>query len=299
MQTHGPTYGSLEAFYRATYGEAIVEAAKPAALGTQLITARQGAGDYSDAPVPDLVITRGLSHLIPATLNIGDGRFRVTLPRDCAIVVPPGTSTEILLDRPHRIELLAVPYAELRALCAEHDLPPDGHFGGLHRRAVEDPAFIAAFARITTEIRSGNLNGPMFVEGLLMQIAAMMLATVDRPVPTVRSGLAPWQAARVTDYLHTHLAEPVSLAELAALVGLSVFHFARAFKQTTGLPPHRFHTALRMERARLLLATTSEPVTQIGLALGYDSSQSFARAFRGTHAVSPRRFRQSLVERRG
>lgn len=288
-----PAYDSLEAFYRAAYGETLVEVAAPVALGTTLIAARQGAGDYSDAPVPDLVITRGLSRLIPCTLDVGGGRFRSNLPRNAFVVVPPATQTTILLDRPNAIEFLAIPYASLRALCAEHPLPEDGHFGGVHRRALESPVFNAAFVRITTEIRSGNLNGPMFVEGLLMQIVAMMMATAERPLPIPRGGLAPWQLTRVTEHLHARHAEAVSLAELAALVGLSVFHFARAFKISTGLPPHRFQTAIRMERARLLLATTSRPVTEIAFALGYDSSQSFARAFRAAHALSPTRFREA------
>ncbi|MGP9819701.1 helix-turn-helix transcriptional regulator [Salinarimonas sp. NSM] len=288
----GAAYDSLEAFYRAAYGETLVEVAAPVALGTTLIAARQGAGDYSDAPVPDLVITRGLSRLIPCTLDVGGGRFRANVPRNAFVVVPPRTQTTILLDRPNMIETLAIPYAPLRALCAEHPLPQDGHFGGLHRHALESPAFTAAFVRITTEIRAGNLNGPMFVEGLLMQLVAMMMATADRPLPIPRGGLAPWQLSRATEYLQEHHAEAVSLRELATLVDLSVFHFARAFKISTGLPPHRYQTAIRMERARLLLATTSAPVTEIAFALGYDSSQSFARAFRGTHAISPTRFRQ-------
>ena len=288
-----PAYDSLEAFYRAAYTETLVEVAAPVALGTTLIAARQGAGDYSDAPVPDLVITRGLSRLIPCTLDVGGGRFRSNVPRDGFVVVPPRTQTTILLDRPNMIESLAIPYAPLRALCAEHPLPADGHFGGLHRRALESPAFTASFVRITTEIRSGNLNGPMFVEGLLMQIVAMMMATADRPFPIPRGGLAPWQLGRVTEYLQEHHADAVSLRELASLVDLSVFHFARAFKISTGLPPHRYQTAVRMERARLLLATTSAPVTEIALSLGYDSSQSFARAFRAAHAISPTRFRRS------
>ena len=47
----------------------------------------------------------------------------------------------------------------------------------------------------------------------------------------------------MTGYIEEHLAEPISLATLAELVGLSTYHFCRAFKQSVGMPPHRYHTA--------------------------------------------------------
>lgn len=110
-------------------------------------------------------------------------------------------------------------------------------------------------------------------------------------------GLAPWQLARVTDHLHAHLDGTVSLTELAGLVGLSVFHFARAFKASTGLAPHQFQISLRMERARLLLARSPQSITEIAHALGYDSSQSFARAFRAAHGITPSDYRKDRVRR--
>lgn len=71
MLEHQFRFESMEGFYRAAYAETLVAVSGPAALGATLIHARQGAGDYSDAAVPDLVITRGLSREIPATLDLG------------------------------------------------------------------------------------------------------------------------------------------------------------------------------------------------------------------------------------
>lgn len=59
----------------------------------------------------------------------------------------------------------------------------------------------------------------------------------------VRGGLAAWQQRIVTTYIEEHLAEPILLATLAELAGLSTYHFCRAFKQSFGLPPHRYHTS--------------------------------------------------------
>lgn len=286
-------YDSMEAFYRAAYSETLVEVNRPCALGTTLIAARQGAGDYSDAAVPDLVITRGLSRVIPATLDLGAGQFRTAMPRHAMVAIAPDTPTRILLDRPNEIEMLAIPYAALRALCRGHDLPPDGDFGAVHGSKIESPQFTQVFSRIAQEIRAGNPNGAMFIEGALMQMVALLMAGAQRKLRAPAGGLAPWQLARVTDHLHAHVAAPVSLAELAGLTGLSVYHFARAFKTSTGIAPHQFQVSLRMERARLHLACSAEPVTDIALSLGYDSSQSFARAFRIAHGTTPTKYRNA------
>lgn len=296
--THiGGDYGSMEAFYRAAYSETLVEISKPVALGATLICARQGAGDYSDAAVPDLVLTRGLSREIPATMDLGAGQFRAVLPRNAMVITPPGTPTRILLDRPNAVEFLAIPYAALRRVCSDHDLPPDGDFGAAHRTKIDCPNLSAAFARTAQEIRAGNPSGAMFVEGALMQIAGLLTAGAQRRLPAPKGGLAPWQLSRVTDYLYAHMSDQVSLVDLAGLVGLSVFHFARAFKTSTGIAPHQFQVSLRMDKARLLLSRSDQSITDIAMLLGYDSSQSFARAFRGANATSPSRYRETTVWR--
>lgn len=108
-----------------------------------------------------------------------------------------------------------------------------------------------------------------------------------------QGGLATWQVRRTTEYLRDRLAEPVSLAELAAVANLSPFHFARAFKVSTGLPPHRYHRMLRLERAKELLQATDLPVTEIAHALGYESSQTLARVFRQTMGLTPTQWRRA------
>jgi AraC family transcriptional regulator len=66
--------------------------------------------------------------------------------------------------------------------------------------------------------------------------------------PLLRGGLASWQQKKVVDYIGDQLDKEISLRDLAALAQLSPFHFARAFKQSFGEPPHRYHMARRIER---------------------------------------------------
>src|SRR5215831_13910288 len=82
--------------------------------------------------------------------------------------------------------------------------------------------------------------------------------------PRVRGGLAPWQQRIVTAYIEEHVNERIPIATLAHLVRLSPCHFSRVFKQSLGMPPHRYQTTLRMEQAKLLLTERAVSVTEIG-----------------------------------
>ena len=105
----------------------------------------------------------------------------------------------------------------------------------------------------------------------------------------------PWQQKRVTDYIEEHVADELSLATLAALARLSPFHFARAFKQTLGTPPHRYHTGRRIERAKSLLAADELSVTEIALEVGFGETSSFTAAFRRLTGRTPSSFRRALL----
>lgn len=109
-----------------------------------------------------------------------------------------------------------------------------------------------------------------------------------------RGGLSGWQRNKVVDFIEDHLNEVVRLATLAALVSLSPYHFARAFKQSFGLPPHRYHLSRRIERAKALLAEPQRSVTEIALVLGFAETSAFSATFRKVTGASPRDWRRSL-----
>jgi AraC family transcriptional regulator len=115
------------------------------------------------------------------------------------------------------------------------------------------------------------------------------MSTVARPL---RGGLPAWQQKRAIEFIEEHLAEEISLAALAELAGLSRFHFARAFTQSFGVPPHRYHMARRMDRARSLLQQPTLSVTQIGIQIGFRESSSFTKAFRRFTGLTPTEYRR-------
>lgn len=86
--------------------------------------------------------------------------------------------------------------------------------------------------------------------------------------------------------------EPLSIAELAATALLSRFHFVRVFRNVTGITPARFLAAVRIYQAKRLLQTTSMRITDVSLAVGYNSVGSFTNHFTRSVGVSPGRFRR-------
>jgi AraC family transcriptional regulator len=109
-----------------------------------------------------------------------------------------------------------------------------------------------------------------------------------------RGGLAPWQQRAVVSYIEEHLAEPISLATLARLVRLSAFYFCRAFKQSFGMPPHRYHSRRRIEHAKSLLAKSDWSVTRIASMLGFSDTSAFSTAFHKVSGHTPTSYRRLL-----
>jgi AraC family transcriptional regulator len=108
-----------------------------------------------------------------------------------------------------------------------------------------------------------------------------------------QSSLSPFQERRVKDRVLGDLAADVSLSELADLCGLSRSYFIRAFKNTTGLPPHRWLIMQRLQRAKLLLDQTNMEVSEIALACGFADQSHLTRVFSKAMRTSPAAWRRS------
>jgi AraC family transcriptional regulator len=167
------------------------------------------------------------------------------------------------------------------------------------RLLFEDETLWHTALKLKTLIESPASADQLYFE-TLGTLLVHELVRLNRGVPSiqprVRGGLAPWQQRIVTAYIEEHLNERIPLATLAKLVRLSSpYHFCRAFKQSFGMPPHRYHCYRRMEHAKLLLAKRAVSVTNIGLAVGFGSPNAFATAFRKVTGLSPTDYRRNLA----
>jgi AraC-like DNA-binding protein len=103
--------------------------------------------------------------------------------------------------------------------------------------------------------------------------------------------LAQWRLKRATDYIEAHLAEPVSLTDLATVTGLSRMYFAAQFRVATGFRPHQYLLHRRVERAQELLVGTDLTLTDIAHSVGFQTQSHFTTVFTKLAGQTPRAWR--------
>ncbi len=162
--------------------------------------------------------------------------------------------------------------------------------------ALSDTALKLKLKRLIENARSDS--SPYFeaLGAVLAHELVGLTAGTPRIEALAKGGLAAWQQRVVTAYIEEHLAEPIALATLAQLAGLSPYYFCRAFKQSLGMPPHRYHNSRRIEHAKLLLARAAPSVTDVGLTVGYSETSSFTAAFHRTTGITPTAYRRTLTQ---
>src|SRR5229473_2410235 len=149
--------------------------------------------------------------------------------------------------------------------------------------------------KLKAEVGNSDPGSRQYAEALSLvlihELIRLERAATAATTP-LRGGLPAWQRRRLMEFIEEHLAEEISLAALAELVDLSLYHFARAFTQSFGVPPHRYHMARRMDRAKSLLQRPVLSVTQIGARIGFRETSSFTRAFRKLTGLTPTEYRR-------
>jgi AraC family transcriptional regulator len=119
------------------------------------------------------------------------------------------------------------------------------------------------------------------------------LPTDSLPGPqSRRGGIRPYALARVKKLIDSRLHEPLRVEDLAREACLSPFHFARMFKQSTGLPPHAYVIQRRLEMARGLLESTELPIREVSRRAGFSTQAHFCSVFRLHLGASPAAYRR-------
>ncbi|CAN5553032.1 hypothetical protein BH10PSE4_BH10PSE4_19310 [soil metagenome] len=110
--------------------------------------------------------------------------------------------------------------------------------------------------------------------------------------PSRAGQLAPWQLRRATEILLADIAADVPLSRPAAACGLSLSYFARAFKRSTGEPPHRWLLRRRVEHAKTLLRRPGASLAEVACVCGFSDQSHFTRVFSGLAGATPGAWRR-------
>jgi AraC family transcriptional regulator len=161
---------------------------------------------------------------------------------------------------------------------------------------LDIPPRRTAMLAVNDELTAGAAGDRLAAEALANLLAVHLIRNVTAPGSPARraQGALPRKKLRtVTEYVEEHRAG-LSLEQMAAATHLSPFHFARQFKAATGLPPHQYVIARRVERARQLLQTDSDfPLAEVAASAGFSDQNQLSHHIKRLVGVTPGQYRKS------
>jgi AraC family transcriptional regulator len=158
---------------------------------------------------------------------------------------------------------------------------------------ARDPIIQQIGLALMAEGESHRPAGRLYAESLGNVLAVHLLRhySTSQPAQIKSGGLAAHRLRRVREFIRENFSRDLGLTEIAQVADLSPFHFARAFKHTTGQTPHQYLINARIEQAKELLSTTDLPIVQIGLSAGFKNQSHFTTIFRRLTSMTPRNYR--------
>ena len=158
-----------------------------------------------------------------------------------------------------------------------------------------DPALTDLVLKLRTEVTSGYPAGPLYSESLYTKLAEELIQRYSIGGPRLdryRGGLSGTQLRRVLEYIDESLDLDLTGNRIAKVVGLSKYHFGKAFRQATGVTLHGYVLARRMRLAQVLLAKFDLPLAAVAAAAGFSNQSHFTSVFSTRIGVSPGVYRQ-------
>lgn len=245
-----PAYSSFTQWYSEGHLATFVHSMKSPGGILNLLEAAQPAGDMSDPAVPDLVLYQDLLGGSRVSGNLGGGCFDVTSEKGGFFLAAPNFANEVMVETSHQLRSVSFPMAQWRNVL---EGATDGRFSfdrlGNYGGTFASQAIRSAIRNLWARCEEEGAPSRLLAQAAGCEILAELFRLGGAPFTPAKGGLAPWAERRSLELIRERLSEDISLDELAAEARLSSFHFARAFKQSVGIPPRVYLTRLRVERA--------------------------------------------------
>ena len=178
----------------------------------------------------------------------------------------------------------------LRQIITQMELDP-GRVELIPQFQTRDPLIESIMRALLAELKAPALGSRLYIESLTTQLVVQLVrryATHTAATEPKRGHLSPQQRQQIDDYIHAHLAEDIALAQLAALLHLSPYHFARRFKLTTGLSPYQYLLTQRINHAIHLLQSNPErSLWEVAVAVGFYDQSHLTRHLKRLHDITP------------
>jgi AraC family transcriptional regulator len=166
----------------------------------------------------------------------------------------------------------------------------------IRRLKLDDPQIHRLMESLRDDIAAGSPSGPLFGESVAMALSAHVAqkySTLTTKLEVYRGGLSRFRLNRVLEYINANLSDKLELSLLAEVAGVNLYHFARAFKQSTGESPHQYVLRRRIEQAKEFLRHSQVSVIEASARTGFVDQSHFSKVFRRIVGIAPREYRNS------
>ena len=159
---------------------------------------------------------------------------------------------------------------------------------------IRDPHIEAIGTLCLSELQQSPSHSKLYMDSLANVLAVNLLrqyTTIRTQLPVYEGGLPQGQLRQVLDYIDAHWNQDINLVDLAQLLDMSQFHFSHLFKQSLGISPYRYLIQQRIERAKVFLKQSDQPIMDIALACGFSSHSHLSKQFRQLTGMTPTAYR--------
>ena len=221
----------------------------------------------------------------------GGSRSTLTDARDKLTFVPIGSSVEGWNCFKGRVSSafavhLAPPTSDHYANDISN-IPPSLYF--------ENNNLKATLQKLQSVLDGSGIDDHAYAETLGLLLLWELRHAADRKysqLNPVRGGLTVLQLRRIKEFVDVHISKGIGISELASLVGLSQFHFIRAFKHSVGLSPYQYVLSERISVAKEMLSESDLSIADVALAVGFSDASQLNREVRKFNGVTPTAFRR-------
>jgi AraC family transcriptional regulator len=200
-----------------------------------------------------------------------------------------------VIDKPFHSLFFYLPRSALDGLTEQPRVPRVGQLACELGVGHDDTVIRHIGASLQEGLRRPDETNQLFIDHMMLALTAHVAQAyggLQSVTESVRGGLAPWQVKRACEKLDSDLGGKLSLEQIAAEFGLSVSHFSRAFKASTGLPPHQWLLRQRVKAAKQLMTIRDLPLSEIAISAGFANQSHLTRVFSAAVGVSPAAWRR-------
>lgn len=209
-----------------------------------------------------------------------------------SLIIPSQQAFVMTVHRAHVSKALHLPHRLLARNALE--LWETDDFELLQKHQVKDPLMEGIQAALRQELKVNSDDCAIYAQTMANALAVQLLvhhSAHSKPIKIHAGGLSSKHRKLVVEFIHGHLDHHLGLDELASLVALSQYHFARAFKQSFGVSPHQYVIKKRIELSKALLSNKEATIHDVALDCGFSSPSHFAKCFRAHMGMTPKQFR--------